>query len=134
GAAVERDALLDLRGARRVLDQEDVRLGMARSQDGHQLSPRAVATRLDLARERVELADRALQVLLADLVVGRGHPRPMIWPRVGLSLRVHQDLRRPRPPTRRRSRPVARRTRRSREARRAASGMALVCRNLSAWT
>src|SRR5437764_14770678 len=82
---------------------------------------RTVRARLQPARERVELADRPLEVFLADLVVGRRHP-----PRIGrlacLSLRVHQDLR------------ATRRTRRSREARLADSGSAFVCRNLSAWT
>ena len=72
-----------------------------RGQCGHALSR---------ARERVQLADRPLQVLLADLVVGCGHPPPIGRP-ARLSLALHQDLR-----------PVARRTRRSRAARRAAPG------------
>ena len=75
-----------------------------------------------LAGERVDLADRALEVLLADLVVGRGHGSGKLRRLDGAAFPVHQALR------------VARRTRRSRRARRAAGGVAFVCRNFSAWT
>jgi hypothetical protein len=78
GAAVEGDALLDLRGQRRVLEQHDVRLGVPGAEHRHQLSARAVGAGLQLARERAQLADCALQVLLADLVVGGGHGRGQI--------------------------------------------------------
>ena len=74
-APVEGHALLDLGGAGGVLEQEDVRLRMARPQHGHEVAARAMLARLHLARERVQLADRALEVLLADLVVGRRHGR-----------------------------------------------------------
>ncbi len=122
GAPVEGDALLDLGGPRRVLEQHDVGLRMARSEHRHQRAARAVLAPLDVACEEVELADRALEVLLTDLVVGRGH-RPDQLPRAGgESLRVHQDLR------------MARRTRRARRARRAPCGVAFVSRNLSACT
>ena len=110
GAAVEGDALLDLRGPGRVLDHEDVGLGMAGAEHGHQLPPRAVRAVARCAGERVELTDRALEVLLSDLVVGCRHPTRIGRPAC-LSLRLHQDLR-----------PVARRTRRSREARAGALG------------
>jgi hypothetical protein len=73
GAPVESDALLDLRGGRRVLEQHDVGLWMARAEDRHQVAARAGAALLQLAGQLVELADRALQVLLADLVVRRRH-------------------------------------------------------------
>ena len=76
--------------------------------------------------KRVELADGALEVLLADLVVGRRHSEAWFQPVRRLFLRVHQDLRA--------ARRSARRMRRSLAARRAPVGVALVWRNLSAWT
>ena len=87
-----------------MLDQEDVGLRMAGAQHRHQVAARAVSALLQLAREGVQLSDRPLEVLLADLVVGDGHA----WGNIGraprMSLLVHQDLR------------AARRTRRSFEA------------------
>jgi hypothetical protein len=73
GAAVEGDALLDLRRHRRMLQQHDVGLRMARAEHRHQGAPRAVRAGLQLARERVQLTDRTLEVLLADLVIGDRH-------------------------------------------------------------
>src|SRR6185312_7449798 len=122
GAPVEGDALLDLRRTRVVLDEHDVGLRMAGPEHRHEVAARTVAALLQLAREVVQLADRPLEVLLADLVVGDGHAGGKIGRAPGMSLLVHQDLR------------AARRTRRSREAARAALGTALVCRNFSAWT
>ena len=122
GAAVERDALLDLGDLRRVLQQQHVGLRVAGAEHGHQAAARAVAAGLDVARQRVHLADGALEVLLADLVVGGGHGCTGIRRSRRVSLAVHQALR------------VARRTRRCLTDRRAPSGVALVCRNFSACT
>src|SRR6202011_3409596 len=97
-------------------------LRVSGAEDRHQLAPGAVVAVPEAARECVQLADRALEVFLANLVVSGRHASP-IGRLACMSLRLHQDLR-----------PVARRTRRSREARRAGAGMALVCRNFSAWT
>jgi hypothetical protein len=73
GTAVEGDALLDLRRLGGVLEQHHVRLRMAGAQHRHQVAAGAVRAGLQLARERVQLADGALQILLADLVVGHRH-------------------------------------------------------------
>src|SRR5581483_1377347 len=97
-------------------------LRVARAQHRHQLAPRTVRAVAQPAGESVELADRALKVLLSDLVVGCRHHTRIGRTRC-LSLRLHQDLR-----------PVARRTRRSRLARRAAPGIAFVWRNFNACT
>ena len=93
-ASVEGNALLDLGGQRCVLEQHDVRLGMARAEHRHQLATRAVRAALQLARQRVQLPDRPLEVLLADLVICSGHRRGRIRRRAVLSLRVHRYLRR----------------------------------------
>jgi hypothetical protein len=74
GASVERHALLDLRGHRRVLQEKDVSLRVARAEHGHEVSARAMPALLDLPRQLVQLADRPLEVLLAYLVVGCPHP------------------------------------------------------------
>ena len=55
------------------LEQHHVRLRVARTQDGHQVAARALLAVLEVVRELVQLADRPLQVLLLDLVLGRGH-------------------------------------------------------------
>ena len=110
GAAVEGDALLDLRGLRRVLEQEHVGLRVAGAEHRHQAAARAVAAGLQVARQRVDLADRALEVLLADVVIGRGHGCPGIRRSRSVSLALHQPLR------------AARLTRRWRTARRARRG------------
>jgi hypothetical protein len=46
---------------------------VTRPEHGHQVAARAVLALLDLARELIQLADRALEVLLTDLVVGSRH-------------------------------------------------------------
>ena len=61
---VERDSLLHLRRLRPVLEQHDVREGMARAGDRHA----AAAGGGDLVGEVVDLDDRLLEVLLVDLV------------------------------------------------------------------
>src|ERR1700740_2814591 len=94
---------------------------MAGAEHRHQLAAGAVRAIAEAAGKSVQLTDRPLQVLLTDLVVGSGHP-PRIGRRAFLSLRLHQDLR-----------PVARRTRRWRDARRAGAGSALVWGNFRAW-
>jgi hypothetical protein len=58
-----------------VLEHEDVGLGVAGAEHRHQLAAWAVRALLQLAGQLVELADRALEVLLSDLVVGRRHRR-----------------------------------------------------------
>src|SRR5438067_13862226 len=98
---------------------------MAGAEHRHQRAAGAMSAGLDLPDEGVQLADRPLEVLLPDLVVGRGH-LPRIGRLASLSLRVHQELRG--------IRPVARRTRRPLEARRAASGSPLVWRTFRAGT
>src|SRR3954469_24252675 len=95
---------------------------MAGAQDGHQVAPRAVLAALQLAGEGVELADSALEVLIADLVVGRGHGSCWLGRVRRSSLRLHHGLR------------IARRTRRSRGRSRAPGGVAFVSRNFSACT
>ena len=95
---------------------------MAGAEDGHQPAAWAVGAGLHLAGQRIELADRALEVLLADLVVGRRGHRAGIHRLGRSSLRLHHALR------------EARLTRRSRRARRAGAGSAVVSRNFSAWT
>jgi len=74
-AAEERDALLDLRRSRRVLEEEDVGERMARSEHGN---AELVAGTSKLVAEVVDLCDRLLQVPLVDLVGwhGRGHGVP----------------------------------------------------------
>ena len=69
GAAEERDALLDLRRLRRVLEQHDVGERMAGAEHRNARSP---AARRDLVAELVDLGDRLLQVLLVDLVGRHG--------------------------------------------------------------
>src|SRR5436189_6005872 len=86
------------------------------------VASREVRAGLQVAGQRVELTDRPLEVFLADLVVGLGHWSPNLGHRAWLPSLLHQPLR------------VARRTRRARRALRAAGGVALVSRNLSAWT
>src|SRR5581483_819728 len=71
GAAVERDALLQLGCARRVLQEEDVRERMA---GADHRDARPVARLCDLVAESVDLGDGLLQVLLIDLV--RRHQAP----------------------------------------------------------
>jgi len=71
-AAEERDALLQLRGARLVLQEKDVGERMARADHRH---PRSSACVRDLVTERIDLGDRLLQVLLVDVgnaVAGSG--------------------------------------------------------------
>src|SRR6185503_21014591 len=97
-------ALLDLRRDGRVLEKKDVGLRVAGAEDRHEVAARAVAAGLDLPGERVDLPDRALEVLLADLVVGRGHGSGKLRRLHGAAFPVHQALR------------VARRTWRSRRA------------------
>ena len=72
-AAVEGHALLDLRRPGRELEHHHVGLRVTRAQHRHEVAARAVLAALDLARELVQLADGALEVLLADLVVGGRH-------------------------------------------------------------
>src|SRR5215218_2482681 len=73
GAAVEGHPLLDLRGQRRVLEHEDVGLRVAGAEHRHQLAARTVLALLHFAAHLVELADRALKVLLTYLVVDTAH-------------------------------------------------------------
>jgi len=56
-----------------VLEQEDVGLRMARAEHRLQPAARAQLAGLELAGEVVQLPDRALQILLLDLVVGGRH-------------------------------------------------------------
>src|SRR5689334_16593710 len=59
----------------------------------HEAAARAAIAGLHVAREVVELADRALEVLLSDLVIGRGHSADR-FRRVALfSLPLHRSLR-----------------------------------------
>ena len=80
---------------------------MARAEHRHQVAARAARAALQVAGELVELADRSLQVLLADLVVGGRHPAQRFSRRAPFSLPLHHWLR------------ATRRTRRCRAARRA---------------
>ena len=73
GASVESDALLDLGGLCGMLDQEDVGLRVAAAEHRHQVAARALVAVVNLVRERVELADRPVEIFLADLVVCAWH-------------------------------------------------------------
>ena len=131
GAAVERDALLDLRRARGAyLSRKTSACGWPEPSTGIRL-PRGQCWQACRSRvKRVELADRALEVLLADLVVGGGHSgRPDSDAPAGSPCRVHQDLRRS---SRRARRDRALDAAGGRAARRA--GSPCVCRNFSACT
>ena len=92
-ATVEGDALFDLRRRRCVLEQQHVGLRMAGAEHGHEAAARAAVTGLQVAGEVVELADRALEVLLADLVVGCGHPADRFRRAALFSLPLHRSLR-----------------------------------------
>src|SRR3982074_1252559 len=98
-------------------------------EDRHEVAARAVLAGLHLARECVQLADRPLEVFLANLVVGGGHVRAFRFRRPP-SLPVHQEVRR----AGRRERRVARAARRCLAASRADAGVALVWRNFNACT
>src|SRR5581483_4022035 len=76
GAPVEGDTLLQLRRARRVLEQHHVRERVAGADDGH---ARAAARLCDLVAESVDLGDGLLQVLLVDLVGRHGHMSLYGW-------------------------------------------------------
>src|SRR4051794_41537050 len=89
---------------------------MTGAQHRHEVAARAAVAGLQVAREQVELADRALEVLLTDLVVSGGHPADRVHPGPGFSLPVHHPLR---PET-------ARATLRPRVARRGPRGGALL--------
>ena len=56
-----------------MLEQHDVGLRVSGAEHRHEVAARAVRARLQLAGERVQLADGALEVLLPDLIVGNGH-------------------------------------------------------------
>ena len=92
GAPVEGDALLDLGRGRRELEQHHVGLRMARAEHRHQVAARAVRALLEAVGELVELADRPLEVLLLDLVVGGRH-----WPSRPVPRAVRTSLTAPRP-------------------------------------
>ena len=65
--AVERDALVHLRGPRLVLQEEDVRERVPGAEHGHVL---LVAAPRDLVPELVDLGDGLLEVAVVDLVGG----------------------------------------------------------------
>ena len=69
GTAEERDAFLDLRGLRRVLEEEYVGERMAGSE--HRDAQLVTGAR-ELLAELVDLGDRSLQIPLIDLVGGHG--------------------------------------------------------------
>ena len=71
-ATVEGHPLLDLGGRGSSLQHEYVGLGMARALDRHDVAARAVLAGGQLPAKIIQLPDRALEVLLADLVVGDG--------------------------------------------------------------
>src|SRR5918995_1288826 len=70
---VERNTLLDLRGHRGELEEHDVRLRVPGSEHGHEVAAWAMLTALDLPGEQIQLTDRSLEVLLANLVVSCRH-------------------------------------------------------------
>src|SRR5215207_1231016 len=86
GAPVEGHPLLDLRGGGGELEQHHVGLRMTGAEHRHQVAARAVRALLETVRELVELADRALEVLLLDLVVCRRHRRSGRAPRAAVLL------------------------------------------------
>ena len=77
--AEERDTLLDLRGLRRELQQEDVGEWMARAEDRN---AQLVAGACELVPELVDLGDGLLEIALVDLVGGHGggHEVRLIFP------------------------------------------------------
>ncbi len=71
--SIERHALLELRRARQVLEQEDVGERMTRADDRY---ARTGSYLRDFITESVDLGDRLLQVFLVDFVGRHGHLSP----------------------------------------------------------
>src|SRR5919201_6825652 len=66
---------------------------MAGAEHGHEAAARTAVAGLQVSGEVVELADGALEVLLADLVVGGGHPADRFRRPALFSLPLHRSLR-----------------------------------------
>ena len=71
--------------------------GWPGAEHGHHVAARAVLALLDIARQLVELADRALEVLLPDLVVCGRHRLFGFRPARVRSFSLHRYLPRLRP-------------------------------------